>query len=167
MAREVSETMEPSVRGGLDMYLRQNSSLDREGRISTDFGLTWPLNDRWRIDQFVLISPDVKDRSGRVNVSENLYLYLPTVTWAYPWMFRYTLSVGPAFVYSRTIIEFDDDSEIHKHLQMAWHYKIGFDYAIAACCELSSTIGFIKRHEDEKMDWYYGLSYAQNLPYWH
>ncbi|MBI2602448.1 MAG: hypothetical protein HYW48_05265 [Deltaproteobacteria bacterium] len=161
---------EKAVRSGR-LYLNteyiQGPTLEREKRYGLILGLTGHPSFDWggyedQVGYCLLtdLVPDVKRRSGEVNVNQDFYSFSALITFSYVYWFRYSLLLGPGLLLSYTRYSILGDVDVRSEYSLLSSVGFVLDYAIDEVWEVSWMIRMQYRLAYEKWDWQYGFGAA-------
>lgn len=161
-ARIASDKLPSSARFGLDLYHMTQATYDREDRFAYSFAYNWAILPYLRLDNYFVYAPDGSAATD-VKFTEDLYILSPMLSFAYPALFRFVGSIGPAYIMTKSHVSFRGDSKSTQLSQIGSKLAFNTEYVIADCCEVVASVGVVLRHQDTKMDWSYGIAYSQNI----
>lgn len=124
-----------------------------EGTIHRRFGLGLAFN----------AEPDLKKKSGEVNVFQHFYSLNSFLEFNYVALFRFSVFAGPGVMLSLTKYNVLDTKDSHSEYLGIAIAGFAIDYSIVSDWEFSWRIEAQHRPSDEKWDWRQGLGLVYNF----
>ncbi len=171
-AKIMEDKAQKSIRGYVNSAHIENPSGTRDQRygLSLAYIAAVPskyfrnsVQKRWSYAFDLNIEPDLKKKSGEVNILQDFYSMNALIGANYVCFFRFQAFAGPGFIISRTRANILNTKDTHNVVSPLASGGIAIDYAVNSHWELGWRLEMQYRFRDEKSDWRHGFGVIYNI----
>ncbi len=160
---EAGETPALTGNAALGIWELETASHEPESRLGYQFSLFHTYHQNIRGQGQIFIIPDLKKRSGLVNIKEHFFAAGYGLEGVYPFLFRFYAGLEPMIYWVYTSADILGGKDSFSSFILGVMGQLGVEYVVNERVEVRAGLEYGYRISDKKLDSAYEIGLNLNL----